>query len=215
MLSFRDYELGSPSMSPQTVNLEADSGELSVEIAVEPVVKKKLILKRAGFVLLNVWLVMHLFGVVITPATVGPTSCTLIAGWRVISPYLQALYLDHGYHYFAPEPGGSTLIGYSIERSDGSTVSGRFPDVETSPRLLYHRYFMMSEFLGATDGEYRDVLAASYARSLMVKHDGVRCSLSTIQHNLPNIGWFRDGGTLEDPAGYIEEPLGLYEWDNP
>jgi hypothetical protein len=201
-------------MSPQAATPEVSDVE-SPELPLAPVVQKPSFVKRMGFVALNGWLVMHLFGVVVTPATVGPTSETLISGWRVVAPYLQALYLDHGYHYFAPEPGGSTLIGYSIELEDGSTVSGRFPDVETSPRLLYHRYFMMSEFLGSTDGEYREVLAAAYARSLMHKHNGVRCSLSTIQHNLPNMGWVRDGGTLEDPIGFIEEPLGLYEWDTP
>jgi len=64
-------------------------------------------------------------------------------------PYTSALYLAHGYAFFAPDPGPNHLVDYTLEYSDGRAAkSGRFPDLKTErPRLLYHRYFMLSEAL--------------------------------------------------------------------
>src|SRR4051812_23144308 len=64
---------------------------------------------RAAFVLLNVWIVYHLAAVVIAPWSVPPSSRLVQNGWRAVGAYVQVLYLNHGYHYFAPEPGNSTL----------------------------------------------------------------------------------------------------------
>ena len=62
-------------------------------------------------------------------------------------PYLQILYLNHGYQFFAPEPGESTLLAFEAERDDGTVVRGRIPDRTTWPRLLYHRHFMLTEHM--------------------------------------------------------------------
>ena len=67
---------------------------------------------------------------------------------RRVSPVHQALYLNHGYRFFAPNPGPSHSIAYEIETADEQKIKGHFPDREnTSPRLLYHRWFMLSESL--------------------------------------------------------------------
>ncbi len=87
---------------------------------------------------------------------------------NVLRPYTQTLYLDHGYFFFAPNPGPSHLLRIvtsdsplspvpddrypvpisEVRASDGGDVSEHiFPDrTEQFPRLLYHRYFMLSEF---------------------------------------------------------------------
>ena len=67
----------------------------------------------------------------------------------VLRPYMQALYLDHGYAFFAPNPSASHLVEYKVEFADGrEPVTGRFPDlVQQQPRLLYHRHFMLAEAL--------------------------------------------------------------------
>jgi hypothetical protein len=64
-------------------------------------------------------------------------------------PYMQALFLDHGYFFFAPNPGPSFLVRYEVEFDDGrEPVTGVFPDLKTQqPRLLYHRHFMMATAL--------------------------------------------------------------------
>jgi len=61
-------------------------------------------------------------------------------------PYLRAGYLNHGYRFFAPNPGQSHLVRYEVDLKSGGQVDGRFPDPEEDwPRLLYHRMFMISE----------------------------------------------------------------------
>ncbi|MEC9092482.1 MAG: hypothetical protein VX438_07250, partial [Planctomycetota bacterium] len=62
------------------------------------------------------------------------------------SPISNLLYMQHGYRFFAPDPGPSHLIVYEITQADGSVIKGTFPDRQVHrPRLLYHRFFMISE----------------------------------------------------------------------
>lgn len=66
-----------------------------------------------------------------------------------LRPYIAMMYLDHGYFFFAPEPGPSFLVKYRVEYPDGrEPVEGVFPNLDDQwPRLLYHRYFMVSTAL--------------------------------------------------------------------
>lgn len=65
---------------------------------------------------------------------------------NAISPIHRAMFLGHGYRFFAPEPGPGHLLIYRGVRGDGSSFEGQFPDAENHwPRLLYHRWFMLSE----------------------------------------------------------------------
>ena len=95
----------------------------------------------------SVLLVFHLACVFIAPlAVVDPRSDIAALVYRPVSPWTQGLYLDHGYRFFAPEPGPSHIIQYEIVRSDGTNLQGHFPDRDQNwPRLLYHRWFMLSE----------------------------------------------------------------------
>ena len=67
----------------------------------------------------------------------------------VLRPYITAMHLDHGYFFFAPNPGPSHLVDYKVEFEDGRPpAEGRFPDLaKQRPRLLYHRHFMLAEAL--------------------------------------------------------------------
>ena len=95
--------------------------------------------------IVNVWLVVHLSAIIIAPASVSPSSDLTRSIWSLFRPYLQVLYLNHGYHYFAPEPSESTLLAFVAERPDGTVVRGRIPNFDIAPRLLYHRHFMLTE----------------------------------------------------------------------
>ena len=92
-------------------------------------------------------LMLYLSIVVLAPMTNpagAPELTTPVA--KAVSPVHQALYLNHGYRFFAPDPGPSHSLIYEIETADGQKTKGHFPDREnTSPRLLYHRWFMLSE----------------------------------------------------------------------
>jgi hypothetical protein len=67
---------------------------------------------------------------------------------QVMGPYVEFAYLNHGYFFFAPEPGPSHLLQCSLTMPDGTSPTLRYPDKYAQwPRLLYHRHFMFAEFM--------------------------------------------------------------------
>jgi hypothetical protein len=164
---------------------------------------------------------------------------------RVYEPYLQATLLDNGYQFFAPDPGPSHLVKYEVVKSDGTRVKGIFPDrAEHRPRLLYHRHFMLSEFLNAlappdlgeppADGpgngeavppedarlaDRRRAFEAccdSYARHLLAEYEGQEVTLTLVRHHFPGpVEVAEQGMRLDDPRLYQERVLGTYRKDSP
>jgi hypothetical protein len=167
---------------------------------------------------LNGWLVFHITAMIVAPATVGPTSDLLGSTWLIFQPYLQPLYLNHGHSFFAPEPGESSLLTFVAMKEDGTVIAkGRYPSKEDNkPRLLYHRYFMLTEHMSnrATD-ENRQLWHRSYALHLGRKYGAAKVSLSRIAHLLPSMEMGRNGVKLDDPASYEEQPLGIFRCDEP
>jgi hypothetical protein len=101
-------------------------------------------------VLASALIALHLTAVFWAPlafASAGSPFTGSVFG--VLRPYIDALYLNHGYSFFAPDVGPSRLVRYKVEFADGrEPVVGTFPDLATQqPRLLYHRHFMLSEAL--------------------------------------------------------------------
>jgi hypothetical protein len=103
---------------------------------------------------ISLLLAFHLTAVFIAPFAFacnsrGSTSPLADPVYRALHPYIAALFLDHGYFFFAPNPGPSHLVDYKLEFADGKApLEGRFPDLAIErPRLLYHRHFMLSEEL--------------------------------------------------------------------
>jgi hypothetical protein len=94
--------------------------------------------------------------------------------WRSFRPYLQLLYLNHGYKYFAPEPGPSTLLAYTMEFADASSRQETIPNRDIHPRLLYHRHFMLTEFLNFGPDDWH----RSYARHLCRTYGAEKVTLS-------------------------------------
>ncbi len=196
--------------------MDSQSSEPSQEAGNTGVIRQwKSRLRKAGFVLLNLWLVGHLVAISTAPATVGPSSQTARNVWDTVSPYLQVLYLNHGFHYFAPQPGSSNLVDWEVTRSDGSTESGRFPNFDIQPRLLYHRYFMLSEYLGNADPDQQTDIAKAYAFNLCREHAAETAQLATVRHDLPTMARIRTGGNLTDEDLYEETPLGDFQWTVP
>lgn len=67
---------------------------------------------------------------------------------RWVAPLHRSLFLGHGYRFFGPDPGPSHILVYRIVDEEGELVEHRFPDRDKiRPRLLYHRWFMLSETL--------------------------------------------------------------------
>ncbi len=163
---------------------------------------------------LNAWIVFHVAAVIIAPAAVSPASGLVEAGWSLFQPYLQILDLNHGYHFFAPEPEDSTLLAFEAERTDGTVVKGRIPDREIAPRLLYHRHFMLTEQMKDAPAALEKEWVGSYAEHLCRKYGAARVKLTGQIHHLPTMEMVRQGVRLDDPSSFDDEPLGTFECKN-
>ena len=161
----------------------------------------------------SLWLAFHVSAIIIAPASVAPSSDLVRSAWAVYRPYLQVLYLNHGYHFFAPEPDPSTLLAFAAERDDGTVVRGRIPDRAIQPRLLYHRHFMLTEHMARRRRSSRRSGTAPTPQHLGHKYGATRVSLTRQTHLLPTMEMVRQGVRLDDPASYTEQPLGVFRCD--
>lgn len=108
-------------------------------------------------VVVSVAVVWHLVGVMVAPISTPPRfeGQDSVIGTKlktVYEPYVTALYLNHAYKFFAPNPGDSHLLRYDLYFADGTKRVNRddqiLPDrFHHWPRLLYHRHFMLTEFI--------------------------------------------------------------------
>lgn len=142
------------------------------------------------------------------PAEMRPEEPPLPWIHNVLQPYLDILYLNHGYGFFAPDPGPSHLIRYTIQYADGRTEQGQFPDTLIWPRLRYHRHFMLAEQVSAASGK-------AYARHLLKKHGAARVTVERVRHFLARPEEVVAGMELQDPSTYqtLGEPVTLTEED--
>lgn len=166
-------------------------------------------------IVISILLGLHLVAVIVAPLSIegSPIASRLWWGFR---PYLQAAYLNHGYHFFAPQPGPSHLLRYELDLPDGSRVTETIPDRDRNrPRLFYHRHFMLTEFLNVlreqTEGvddpqapprRIFDRYSESYARHLLAKHQAKQVTIHLVRHLIPFPDEVAAGRPLNDPALY-------------
>jgi hypothetical protein len=159
----------------------------------------------------NVWLVFHIAAIIIAPSSVAPSSQLVQDAWGLFQPYLQLLFLNHGYHFFAPEPTESTLLVYELKERDGSNIQRRIPSRSIVPRLLYHRHFMLTEHLRDAPEDLQQEWLDSYAQHLCRKYGSAQVKLIGQLHNLPSMEMVREGVRLTDPESYESESFGVFE----
>ena len=145
-------------------------------------------------------LLLYLAAVVVPPLAGPPPASELaVTALQPLRPLVGALYLGHGYRFFAPDPGPGHSIQWSMEFADGSTRRGTIPDRDADwPRLLYHRRFMISEKLSGlvppadapeearrqSRGDWQP-LVKDLAGHLLRRHGGDRVTLQLTEHYLP------------------------------
>lgn len=180
---------------------------------------------------LSVLLIGQLWAVMGRPlefATQGPfgSSPSASAFYAPLRSYSQFAYLDHGYAFFAPDPGPSHLFQAAITQSDGVRVEEKFPDLTKQwPRLLYHRHFMLAEFLNDVHhppgdpppGIAEDPLAAaewvrgrkryedvrdSILNHLRKEHPRCEVAIRRVEHRQPGLPEF-----IQDSIGTQDERL--------
>jgi hypothetical protein len=97
--------------------------------------------------------------------------------------------LNHGYHFFAPDPGPGHIVRYVVSDEQGQTIAeGTFPDADTYwPRLRYHRHFMLADQaelpvgdLSPEDAQHE--VLNGYARHLLRTYGGDTARLARIRH---------------------------------
>jgi hypothetical protein len=176
-------------------------------------------------------LIFHLAAVFIPPfafqtGTSSPLAQPLM---RLVGPYADAAYLNHGYAFFAPDPGSSYLLRASMEFDDGrETIHRTMPDLNVDwPRLRYHRHFMLSEHLNASflPPEPPPEMAENPAElafwqrqhllyearrqaiisHLQRKHGAARVNLRRVEHQLLDPYVFNQSNRpIDSPETYIE-----------
>ena len=176
-------------------------------------------------------LALHLAAVVSAPWAGPPPSPQLAREVQsLFRPYQILAYLNHGYRFFAPDPGPSHVVRYEIELPDGKRLQGRIPDPATDwPRLAYHRHFMLAETLfncytqipqeaapetltaqqkqewqqqASASRELVQRLAEAMAQQLLLQHGGRRVRLYLQEHLIPFPEDVEAGMRLDDPSLY-------------
>jgi hypothetical protein len=129
------------------------------------------------------------------------------------------MYVNHGYRFFSPDPGDSTLVEFQSLLEDGSRRSETIPNRGEGgqwPRVFYHRHFMLTEFLTGASGqpELFDQMVEAYAAHYLIANpDVVEVTLVRVIHTLPPPEFIRAGGDLQYEGLFIREPLGTFRLD--
>ena len=176
-------------------------------------------------VVLSFVLAFHVFAVFVGPWAALPDQTSPLAreSRMLVERYVDGLCLGNGYRFFAPEPGPSHIVKYEVTLPDGNTVEGQFPDRTVNwPRLLYHRYFMLSETLNtlytpekkSEQGITFDLYARSYADHLLRAYKAKQVRLTLVEHRIPLIEDIQNGkAKLTDIQLYEELQLGTFSGD--
>jgi hypothetical protein len=177
-------------------------------------------LSRRARVLISAVLLYHVLAVFVGAWNAVPNDSYFAqAVNRPFDHYIKLADLNHGYRFFAPDPGPSHLFRYTLTMEDGTTKSGHFPNREEHwPRLLYHRYFMLTEQANGRlpggpppDGQTAippeaysqfDSLANSYAAHLLKTNDARRIHWRLVRHLIPLAEQVSEGRSLTDERLY-------------
>jgi hypothetical protein len=167
-------------------------------------------------IVISGFVIVHLLAVALPPLSfqtrgpLGPSpSVATLFAW--FERYSQWMYLDRGYAFFAPNPGPSHLVQAAITQSGGEPTEIMFPDRSKQwPRLLYHRHFMLTEFLeeiyqppgpppellelDPAEAEYwvgararYEHVRQSYIDHLRAEYPGREVAIRRIEHLIPDV----------------------------
>jgi hypothetical protein len=191
--------------------------------------------------LCSVLIIGHLWAIVGRPldfATQGPNGSSPATGafYAPVRGYAEFAYLNHGYAFFAPDPGPNHLLRVTVkagnqeEGDQGTARTATYPDRQQQwPRLLYHRHFMLTEFLHnlhqppripdevlrqselAEDWRLRraryEMIRDSMYRHLVETWGSEGLQMERVEHRLVGLPeYFEEGVKLDDPRLYTVLP---------
>ncbi len=165
---------------------------------------------------ISLLLAWHVTAVFLAPLSISPSSPLVVevAQGSFMQWYLDALYLNHGYHFFAPEPSNGHLIRYTLTDDRGEIVAeGEFPSKRDYwPRLRYHRYFMLADqcqVAAANEAEanqWQQRYLKAYAQELLREHEGATTArVKRVVHYPAYREHVLNNMPLTDPQTYKQE----------
>lgn len=158
--------------------------------------------------LLSVFLLFHLFGVLVAP---NPSSYLARTVMPLYRPYLNFFGLGSTWSFFAPEPFYHPVyIDYVVNRRDKMAVSGRFPE-EVNPyrfRDRYNRRLSLARIMLFNDENMRNM----FVHYLCGQHpDMESANLWRVTATEPSLEMVQKGEKkITDPADLKIEVLGTY-----
>jgi hypothetical protein len=98
-------------------------------------------------VFVSLLLVVHFGGIATAVMTVPPTPWLANVLWtHFYRPYLEFMYLNNAYHFYAPEPGPATLAWFYVKYDNGSTRWLEIPRRDAHTFVLqYQRRLSLTE----------------------------------------------------------------------
>ncbi|MEM0925236.1 MAG: hypothetical protein AAGJ83_04295, partial [Planctomycetota bacterium] len=222
-----------------------DDGPLSLHQRMIPhqLIREPELNRRRASILkwvVSLLVLYHLLAVVLPPlafqtTTMGERSPLLDRLIRPFEGYGQFLYLDRGYAFFAPDPGPSHLFQAAVGTDEGTLKETLYPNLELQwPRLLYHRHFMLAEFLNEiyvppgppndlveTDPQAAMIWRQQRGRYEWVRqsivdhlshvHNGSSAAIIRVEHGIPSLSDYRaEPIALDDERLYgvlLDQPL--------
>lgn len=129
-------------------------------------------------IVISIVIVWHFTAIFLAAMCVPFTSPLIygIAQRRPMQWYLDALYLNQGHSFFAPDVGPSRIVHYELfDQSGRSMGQGDLPDrKEHWPRLRYHRHFMLADQAPSgpdeNDKRWGRAHLEAYARQVLRDH---------------------------------------------
>jgi hypothetical protein len=170
-------------------------------------------LRQLGFVAVNAWLIFHCIAIFLPPFSVPPAPRSVQDAYARIQFYPQFMFLDHGYHFFGPDPGDSTLLKFVATEENRVVGRGTIPSKQIFPRLLYHRHFMLTESIPRieeTDRRLFDLQQRTYAAQLRRQWNADSVQLDRVTHRLIPVERFLAGVPLDDPDSYERDSWGNF-----
>lgn len=181
--------------------------------------------------IISVAILFHLAAVIAPPLSFSmpaPREAGLLPQrlFFALRPYIDALHLNHGYAFFAPDPPDDTfLLRYRVTFDDGrEPIEGKLPDLDKHwPRLLYHRHFMLADQLNSqfvpldvvremTSEEARQMVTAEEIAGVqtararyLTKWNSFKNHLLKV-HNADHVELFRVRHAIPDLLEFRENP---------
>ena len=165
-------------------------------------------------ILISLLIVWHFTAIFLAAMSLPPSSDLVldIAQRWPMQWYLDALYMNQGHSFFAPDVGPGHFIEYKLFDQSGREIEkGEFPSRKDHwPRLRYHRHFMLADQsdMPSDNKEFRDSWQRKYLEAfgrhlLRVHEDAQAVQLRRIAHwPLPRRFVVEDGMKLTDPKTY-------------